>query len=85
MKASEIRALSDSEVRQKIEDTEGELFNLRFQSRTGRIDNPARIHVLRKDIARCQTILGERSREARTAAAAPPSPDKPVAVKEDAA
>ncbi|MFO7152543.1 MAG: 50S ribosomal protein L29 [Bacillota bacterium] len=62
MKAKQIRELSDQELIQKLKDLKGELFNLRFQSATGQLDNPKRIREVRKTIARIKTILTERER-----------------------
>ena len=41
-----------------------ELFNLRFQNATNQLDNTARIKEVRKNIARIQTIITEKAREA---------------------
>ncbi len=60
MKAKEIRELSDAELEQKLTDTRQELFNLRFQSVTGALENPARISLVKRDIARIITIRVER-------------------------
>ncbi|KXG75715.1 50S ribosomal protein L29 [Fervidicola ferrireducens] len=62
MKAKQIRELSDQELIQKLKDLKSELFNLRFQSATGQLDNPKRIREVRKTIARIKTILTERER-----------------------
>jgi large subunit ribosomal protein L29 len=61
MRASEVRELSRDELTQKILDLRQELFNLRFQAATGRIEKPARLRAIRRDIARIKTILGEKS------------------------
>ena len=61
MRASEIRELSDEELNQKILDLRQELFNLRFQAASGRIEKPARLRTIRRDIARMKTVLRERS------------------------
>jgi large subunit ribosomal protein L29 len=60
MKAKEIRELSDEELERKLTDTRQELFNLRFQSVTGALENPARITLVKRDIARITTIRAER-------------------------
>jgi large subunit ribosomal protein L29 len=60
MKAKELRELSDAELGQKLTDTRQELFNLRFQSVTGALENPARIALVKRDIARIITIRAER-------------------------
>jgi large subunit ribosomal protein L29 len=60
MKAKELRELSDEELGRKLVDTRQELFNLRFQSVTGALENPARIALAKRDIARIITIRAER-------------------------
>ncbi|SHF09411.1 LSU ribosomal protein L29P [Caldanaerobius fijiensis DSM 17918] len=64
MKANELRELSDAELNRKLRDLKEELFNLRFQMVTGQLDNPMRIRLIRKDIARIKTILRERELKA---------------------
>lgn len=59
-KAEKFRDMTDSEVLKEIDDYKTELFNLRFQSATGQLDNPMRIREVRKGIARGKTILRER-------------------------
>lgn len=60
MKATEFRNLTTAEIEQKVNGFKEELFNLRFQSATGQLDNPNRIGEVRKEIARAKTILRER-------------------------
>lgn len=60
MKAKELRQLSDTELKNKLNELKAELFNLRFQLATGQLDNPAKIKQVRKDIARVKTIMRER-------------------------
>lgn len=60
MKVKEIREMSEAELNQKLDDLKDELFNLRFRSVTGQLDNPMRIKEVRKSIARIKTILRER-------------------------
>lgn len=60
MKAKDIRKLSVNELEAKLGELKEELFNLRFQLATGQLDNPMRISVVRKDIARVKTIMRER-------------------------
>lgn len=61
MKAFEIRNLSEQEIRTKIEETQEELFNLRFQMGIGQVKDANRISALKKDIARFNTVLRERA------------------------
>jgi large subunit ribosomal protein L29 len=63
VKAKLIRELTDEELIKKVSDYKGELFNLRFQLATGQLDNPMRIRDVKKNIARCKTILRERELE----------------------
>ena len=60
MKPAEIRDLADSEIADKLKERRTELFNLRFQLATGQLDNPHRIGVVKKDIARLHTELRAR-------------------------
>ena len=56
----ELHDLSDGEIANRLRQSKEELFNLRFQNATGQLDNNARIGQVRKDIARCETLLRER-------------------------
>lgn len=62
MRIDEIREQTSEELERQLEDLSEELFNLRFRQATQDLDNPLRIHILRKDIARVKTVLGERER-----------------------
>jgi large subunit ribosomal protein L29 len=66
MKADEVRAKSEDQLKEQLVDLRKEAFNLRFQSATGQLDNTARRRQVRRDIARIKTILGERRRGAAT-------------------
>ena len=66
-KTAELRELSDEELNHQLEESRTELFNLRFQLATGRLDNVTRIRTLRREIARVLTLLGERGRDLGTA------------------
>ncbi len=63
MRASEIRDLPDEELLARLESQKEELFNLRFQSATGQLDNPMRVKQVRHDIARILTVLRDRGSE----------------------
>jgi large subunit ribosomal protein L29 len=52
MKASDLREMTDEELKSKEEELRNELFNLRFQAASGQIENPMRIRWVRKEIAR---------------------------------
>ncbi len=59
-KATELREMNDGELIQRLAETREEHFNLRFQAATGQLDNTARIGDVRREIARCETLLRER-------------------------
>jgi large subunit ribosomal protein L29 len=59
-----LRALGDAELVERLAETRAELFNLRFQNATGRLENSARLRDLRKEVARIHTLLREREIEA---------------------
>ena len=70
MKAKEIRELTEAEAQAKLRDLRQELFNLRLQQQTARLERPSRIREVRRDMARLQTVL--RQRELQTAPATAP-------------
>ena len=57
MKASDITDLSGPELRQRLDDTRRELFNLKVQQSSGQLERPSRLRDLRRDIARLETRL----------------------------
>jgi large subunit ribosomal protein L29 len=59
MKPSELRKLSAEELVKKQGDLTQELFNLKFQLHTGRLENTSKLKSIRKDIARVSTIITE--------------------------
>jgi large subunit ribosomal protein L29 len=63
MKPEKIRDMTDKEIEEQIKNLRKELFNLRFQLATHQLHNPARIKLIRKDIARLLTIKRERELE----------------------
>lgn len=54
--ADELRELDEEELAERLTDSRKELFNLRFQLATGRLDNISRITAVRREIARLLTI-----------------------------
>ena len=62
MKMSELRELMKEELQVKLDEFKEELFNLRFQDATNRLENPIRMKTLKKDIARIKTLLTERDK-----------------------
>ncbi|MCI8909023.1 MAG: 50S ribosomal protein L29 [Angelakisella sp.] len=65
MKPAEIRELSMAELNQKLTDLKAELFNLRFQHAINQLDNPLRLQIVRKDIARVKTVIREKELKAQ--------------------
>jgi len=63
LKASELRSLTVDELDEKVRELRKELFNLRFQSVTGEIQNPRRIRKVKKDISRVLTVKTEKTKE----------------------
>ncbi len=63
MKPSEIRALSDKELVEKLDELKSELFNLRFQHAINQLDNPVRIKEVKRDIARTLTVIRAKELE----------------------
>lgn len=59
MKANEIRKMDEAELKQKKNVLTQELFNLKFQLNTGRLENTAKLGEIRRDIARINSILTE--------------------------
>ena len=64
MKASELRDLTLDELRQKEVDLSTELFNLRFQLATNQLENPMRLPLTKKDLARVKTVIAQKERSA---------------------
>ena len=62
MKASQLRDMTDEELEEKMVATRKELFNLRFQSATGALENSARLRSAKREIARILTVKTERER-----------------------
>jgi large subunit ribosomal protein L29 len=60
MKTQELRAMTNAELANNLDDFYQELFNLRFQKATGQLANTARFGQVRTEIARIKTILRER-------------------------
>jgi large subunit ribosomal protein L29 len=69
MNAKEIVDLADADIEQKLKESRVELFNLRFQHATGQLDNPGRIELIKRDIARLHTEMRAREIEAARKAA----------------
>ena len=64
MKPEEIRKMSAEEMQAKLSDSREELMKLRFQQVTGQLTDTNRLRILRRDIARFETILNEPAQTA---------------------
>jgi len=62
MKAKECRELTNEELDVRRTQTREEMFHMRMQRATSRLEKPTRLRELRRDIARIETILHERKR-----------------------
>lgn len=60
MKARDMQELSDEELQHHVDEQQRELFNLRIQKSTGQLENPARIRIVRRNLARARTIVHQR-------------------------
>jgi large subunit ribosomal protein L29 len=60
LKANTMKEMTSQELNEKVIELKNELFNLRFQLATGQLDNPLKIKAVKKDIARCKTILRDK-------------------------
>jgi large subunit ribosomal protein L29 len=69
MAAGELAELNDNELGNRLREFKEELFNLRFQNATGQLTNSARLPQVRREIARCETLLRAREIEAAEALA----------------
>jgi large subunit ribosomal protein L29 len=60
LKARDLRELTDDQLQEALAERRQELFNLRFQSATGALENPARLKLAKREIARILTVRSER-------------------------
>jgi large subunit ribosomal protein L29 len=61
VKSSELRNLKSGEIETKLTDAQEELMKLRFQQVTGQLTDTSRLRILKREIARMQTILREHT------------------------
>ena len=59
-RAEEIREMSEADIRARIAELEEERFRLKFRAATETLEDPLRLRVIRKDIARLKTVLREQ-------------------------
>ena len=62
LRARDLRDLSPDELQQKLAETRKELFNLRFQSATGALEDTTRLQHARREIARILTVQNEHAK-----------------------
>ena len=60
MKANELNAMTAEQLEEKVKELKSELFGLRFQLATGQLQNTMQISEVKRDIARCKTILRQK-------------------------
>jgi large subunit ribosomal protein L29 len=65
MDIKELQAMADIELQEKERQLKQEIFNLRFQLATGRIENPMKIRQTRRDLARVKTVLTQKMTASR--------------------
>lgn len=65
MKVKEVVNLSDEELLKKLQELKSELFNLRFRHASGQLENPMSINLVKKDIARVNTVIRARQIKAQ--------------------
>jgi large subunit ribosomal protein L29 len=63
MKASEVRVMTEDQLKDELLKLKKEQFNLRFQKATGQLENTVRQRQVRRDIARIQTIARQKQAE----------------------
>jgi large subunit ribosomal protein L29 len=73
MKASEYRQMTDDQLRLSLNDIVKNLFHLRFQSATDRLETPSEILKAKRELARIKTVQRERALGKTQAAAAAPT------------
>jgi large subunit ribosomal protein L29 len=65
VKAEALRAKTPDELKTQLVDLKKEQFNLRFQVAGGQVENPSRARVVRREIARIKTVLGQLASAAK--------------------
>ena len=81
----ELDTFEDGRLLDELRNAKEELFNLRFQSATGQLDNHGRVRAVKRDIARIYTVIRERELGIRAAPAPIEKPVKKTAKKSEKA
>ena len=63
MKTKEIIEMSTDELLTKRRDLRQESLHLRLQQQSGQLEQPSRLHLLRRDVARIETVLSRRTKQ----------------------
>jgi len=61
--ASDLRAKTESQLKEQLAELEKERFNLRFQAASGQLENTARVRLVRRDIARVKSLLPKKPKD----------------------
>ena len=61
VKAEALRAKTPDELKTQLVELKKEQFNLRFQAAGGQVENPTRAKIVRREIARIKTVLGQKA------------------------
>ena len=64
-KIADLKVKTDDQLSEQLGELKREAFNLRFQAATNQLEKPARVRLVRRDIARIKTLQGERNRAAQ--------------------
>lgn len=62
--AKDVRELAADAIAAKVKENEGKLFDLKLNNNLGKLENTAQVRLMRRDIARMKTILGEKTAKA---------------------
>jgi large subunit ribosomal protein L29 len=65
MKTKEIRELSKDELVTRKRELRQEVFHLRMQQQSGQLEKPSQLRVIRREVARVETVLTEKNRKAK--------------------
>jgi len=66
MKIEDLKSKSDDELKDALLDAKKEAFNLRFQKANGQLERTHLRRILRRDVAKIKTLLGQRARAAKS-------------------
>lgn len=80
-KTTDIRAMSDDQLKKRLGDLQKEQFNLRFQKASGQLENTSAVRAARREVATVKTIMSERKAGVTAPKAATKAPAKKTAKK----